>query len=232
MTRSPLEAFLQAAKTKKAYIEEQAEKGSRWHLFSCDRQERHGFGVMSSPHYHFDRYEMICGMEGVCVVTIEGTDYDLGPGDIVILKPGAVHGVVTESEYTAYVYLKFSPDLLRAQDSVDMHSFALYEAHSDTHLCFISHKQSGCKQIAEYLFTIYEECQRREFGYEMVVNGYICIMYACLMRLWYTSCIDNIDRINMSQSGVTILRKALDYIGKNITGELSLEAVAAHCGMQ
>lgn len=218
---------------KKPYMEVQASRGSRWNLFNCNCQDRQGPGVMSSPHYHYNRYEMLCGMQGECDVRIDGRKYRMRPGDVIIFEPGQVHEVMALGEYTRYLVYKFSPTVLHPpeRESGEMVSYALYNASASPHRSFYGHEQSQTAVLAEFLFKILDECKRIDFGYETAICGYTCLMFSSLMRHWHENDLENSDRMNIKTNAAVVLQNALDYIDKHIPHDVHMEGVARYCCM-
>lgn len=49
-------------------------------------------GRMPEPHYHESWDETVYGISGTLTFTIEGTSHDIGPGDVLFIPRGKVHG--------------------------------------------------------------------------------------------------------------------------------------------
>ena len=47
---------------------------------------------MPAPHSHDAFEETICGLEGVSTWTVDGETIEIGPGDALCVKRGAIHG--------------------------------------------------------------------------------------------------------------------------------------------
>ena len=75
---------------------------------------------MPIPHYH-DRWdETIYGLSGVSTWTIDGKQNDLGPGELVFIKRGIVHGFTNRSTGPATCLCILSPGVLGPQYFTEM----------------------------------------------------------------------------------------------------------------
>lgn len=218
---------------KKAYQEQQEPLGSRGHLFTADTQDRIGPGVMSSPHYHFDRYEMIGGIKGDCDVKVDGMLYRLRPKDVILFEPGQVHEVMALDECTQYLVYKFAPCLLRPMgiDSSDMLSYTLYDNAISPHRNFFLREKAVTSRIMDSLWNILHECAGNQFGYETAVLGHTSLMFTQIMREWYDNDLVGAEKMNMESNAANVLRRVLAYINMKATDDIRMEDVARYCGM-
>jgi quercetin dioxygenase-like cupin family protein len=64
------------------------------------------------PHSDDAYEETIYGVEGVLTWTVDGTTRELGPGDVLCIPRGAVHGFANESEAAAKALGIVTPGIL------------------------------------------------------------------------------------------------------------------------
>jgi quercetin dioxygenase-like cupin family protein len=65
-----------------------------------------------APHSHDGYEEMIYGVDGVLTWTIEGTPVEVGPGDAILIKRGAVHGFDNNGDADAKGLAVVTPGIL------------------------------------------------------------------------------------------------------------------------
>ena len=71
------------------FLIEASESNGSVTVFECDVPAR---AQMPAPHSHDAFAETIYGLEGVTTWTVDGETIDIGPGDVVCVRRGVVHG--------------------------------------------------------------------------------------------------------------------------------------------
>lgn len=66
---------------------------------------------MPAPHSHDAFDETIYGLVGTTTFTVAGTDHEIGPGDVVFVPRGAVHGFVNRGDTDARFLAVVTPGL-------------------------------------------------------------------------------------------------------------------------
>lgn len=69
-------------------------------------------GRMPVAHYHESWDETVYGLSGVLTLTVEGTDHDVGPGDVLFILRGTVHGFDNRSGAPATCLAVLTPGVL------------------------------------------------------------------------------------------------------------------------
>jgi quercetin dioxygenase-like cupin family protein len=67
---------------------------------------------MPAPHSHDAYEETVYGLEGVLTFTVDGTSYDIGPGQSLCIRRGQVHGFSNTSGSVSRSLLVVSPALI------------------------------------------------------------------------------------------------------------------------
>ncbi len=66
-------------------------------------------GRSFSPHYHQDMQEVFIMIEGRAIMTVDGQEAAIGPGDVVVIAPKGVHRMEnTGSEDVQYLVVGIS----------------------------------------------------------------------------------------------------------------------------
>ena len=64
---------------------------------------------MPVPHYHETWDETIYGVAGVTTWSVDGKDFDVGPGQTVFIKRGIVHGFRNDTQDARHVPVRLEP---------------------------------------------------------------------------------------------------------------------------
>jgi quercetin dioxygenase-like cupin family protein len=71
-----------------------------------------GAKLPAPPHSHDAYEETIYGLEGVSTFTVDGEPIEIGPGQALCIRRGAVHGFVNHGDLDARVLAIVSPGVL------------------------------------------------------------------------------------------------------------------------
>lgn len=71
--------------------------------------------MVPAPHSHDAYEETLYGLEGTLVWTVEGTPHSIGPGDVLCIRRGEVHGFVNDGDQTAHQLAVVSPAAIGPQ---------------------------------------------------------------------------------------------------------------------
>ena len=70
-------------------------------------------GTMPVPHFHNEYDEVVYGLEGHLVYTVDGTAFDVRPGNALVIKRGQVHGFENVGDAPARGLAIVTPGILR-----------------------------------------------------------------------------------------------------------------------
>jgi quercetin dioxygenase-like cupin family protein len=71
-----------------------------------------GAGLPAPPHSHDAYEESVYGLEGVVTFTVDGETVDVGPGDALCIRRGAVHAFANHGDVDARLVATISPGVL------------------------------------------------------------------------------------------------------------------------
>jgi quercetin dioxygenase-like cupin family protein len=77
-------------------------------VFRCDLPAG---SRLPAPHSHDAFDETIYGLEGITTFTVNGTSHDVGPGDVLFIPRGDVHGFAVSGEQDAAILCVATPGL-------------------------------------------------------------------------------------------------------------------------
>jgi quercetin dioxygenase-like cupin family protein len=90
------------------FLVEAEDSGGSVSVFRCDLPAG---SQPAAPHSHDGFEETVYGLGGVTTWTVDGQPTEIGPGDVVCIPRGAVHGFTVSGEETASVLCIASPGL-------------------------------------------------------------------------------------------------------------------------
>lgn len=91
-----------------SFLLESEQTGGALTAFEC---EVPAGAKMPAPHSHDAFDETIYGLAGTTTFTVAGTDHEIGPGDMVFVARGAVHGFVNRGDTDARFLAVVTPGL-------------------------------------------------------------------------------------------------------------------------
>lgn len=202
-------------------------------LFECRIQETLGPQTAVYAHIH-DYYEALYCLEGSYVLYTGDASTPFFPGEMVLVDPNEVHHTRSMAEgCNRYLVLKFAPDaLLFAEHPLyELQVILPYLWSGGRHRRKFERPLLEEGRIGELLIDILREFDARTLGYEMAVRADLCRLFVWVARL--------LDRETggelmhrMDQSALSTLQTAFSYIDQHYANELSMEEVAASCGMK
>ena len=90
------------------FLLEAEQTGGALTAFECDVPAA---ARVPAPHSHDAFEETIYGLAGTITFTVEGTDHEVGPGEVVFIPRGAVHGFVNRRDQDARFLAVITPGL-------------------------------------------------------------------------------------------------------------------------
>lgn len=175
--------------------------------------------------HHHDFYELYCLLEGRVEYWVEGRVIRLQPGDILLLSPMELHRPVVQPESPLYerVVLWIRKDWLEGIRSGTMGLGDCFDPGRPTHTNLLRPAASQRGALTALLGTLVSEYYSREPGSELCAYGLLLQFMTQLNRLVLET-----PKV-AGEAASAPVRKALQYIAEHLSGELSLELVAAAC---
>jgi quercetin dioxygenase-like cupin family protein len=107
---NPSEETIQAGSTGIRFLVTGADSGGSVALFEVTIPA--GTGLPAPPHSHDGYEETIYGVAGVLTWTVDGTPFDVGPGQALCIPRGAVHMFMNKGAIDARALCVISPGVL------------------------------------------------------------------------------------------------------------------------
>ncbi len=185
------------------------------------------------PHWHYYA-EMIYMLEGTASVTVDGNDYTVSVGDMVLFHPETVHSIdSTNDSPLKYCVTKFDINRLVIPRSYYPKLGTIFRAARDNPLCKVvfpknSYEYERTKGI--FLRLIWE-MNERSFGYDLMMHSHLCILMMDILRYWQDEgfCASSISETENGSE--QYIRNIAEYIDAHSSEALSVGKLAEMCGM-
>ncbi|MBQ9605684.1 MAG: helix-turn-helix domain-containing protein [Lachnospiraceae bacterium] len=178
-------------------------------------------------HYH-DFCEITHVQSGFGIYYINGTEYEVEPGDIIIFNQVEPHGWVVTERTMEVLVLTFAPEVVA--DPAE----SFYDEYLKPFLYLGSHFQNLISSMDDKTTDIYDimediarEARHREKGYEGMIRSDILRILVLLMR-HYEKDGEPLDiNLNEKKRSMKRLERAIYYINSHYMDQITLEEVAA-----
>lgn len=189
------------------------------HLKKTDPDGRH-----YPLHVHND-YEMLCFISGNASYLVEGREYVMSQGCLMLMRPAESHRLKVRGrgQYERYV-INFTPELLSEYGI----SPSILSAFTDRELGESNQYLAGefCGIEPMGLFRQMEqECQCLDNPREAIALNLAALM--CAVNTAFRSK-QSRESMEAEREMNALDRALMDYVNQNLTGEISLEAVSEY----
>ncbi|MBR4017250.1 MAG: helix-turn-helix transcriptional regulator [Oscillospiraceae bacterium] len=172
-------------------------------------------------HYH-DYIEILYSRETNDRIYIDEKYYKFSSGDLVIINPGVPHKVF-HNNHSDYVCIKFSPDVLYADDkSLFEFKYVLPFVSENSHSKIYYKDQIENSHIPQIIHSIIDEWNEEKPGYELMAKAGILRLFGELIRYF-----------EHGQADAEIpdaIKSAISYISENYA-TANEKDVAEKCAM-
>lgn len=206
------------------FFEETKDKN---YLYVCRMQENHTNGVTTPAHRH-DFIEMLYGVDCDCVVYTDNHIYNFKNNDFIIVKSQEIHKIVTNfSEKSKYIYIKFKPEAIYAcqKNTPDYKYILPFVLMEIDNKCYFSASELNETCIGEAIWSIYNEIQSAEYGYEVSVTSNLHKICLYLLRYWHLEDFET----QLGETNETRINKTFKYINENYHHDISAYDIAEMC---
>ncbi|MCR5108824.1 MAG: AraC family transcriptional regulator [Lachnospiraceae bacterium] len=178
-------------------------------------------------HYH-DFCEITCVLSGFGTYYINGTEYRVKTGDIIIFNQVEPHGWVVGGHSMEVLVLTFAPEVVSDPVSSSEDEYLKPFFYLGSHFKnLISSEDHRTVEIYEIMDEIAKESRKREKGYEGMIRADILRILTLLIRHYEKEDITLDISLNEKKRAMKRLEQALYYINSRYTEQMSLEEVSA-----
>ena len=174
-------------------------------------------------HVH-DKYEILCFVSGNAKYLVEGHEYTLTPGCIMLMRPAETHRLALKgkSPYERYV-LSFRAEDLRAIGEVEQLLRPFSERGLGEKNRYVAGELSGIDSLA-FFKKMKEECEVLS-PRTAIISNLACLLGALNCAFLKKDSGEG-EKVH-SDAGTQML----SYINRNLCGDVSLESVSRHVHM-
>ena len=167
------------------------------------------------PLHHHDFYEIYFFLSGRVDYLVEGINYTLFPGDLMLISPMELHRpmVAPEEAYERIVLWINAEYLRKKTEGTDFLDRCFQPGHNLFHV--------SRTQIPELIRRLAEEFGGREGGAALYSEGLLLQLMAELLRLAAGS-----DEAGEARQSSPLIESVLHYIGEHYREEISLDELA------
>ncbi|MBQ9567948.1 MAG: AraC family transcriptional regulator [Lachnospiraceae bacterium] len=178
-------------------------------------------------HYH-DFCEITYVEKGFATYFINGTQYDVEPGDIIIFNQVEPHGWTVTERSVEVTVLTFAPEVVSdpvgSSDDDYMKPFFYLGSHFRN---LISSRDERTDYIHAIMEDIAKESRHREKGYKGMIQADILRILTLLLRHYENENPIMDISLNEKKRSMKRLEQAIYYINSHYTDAVTLEEVAA-----
>ena len=215
-------------KDEEYYIEREINDGFPFH---CHAQRAKRTGQTTNPHIH-EFIEILYCTQGEYRITVNGKQYRLCKGDMIIINSNEIHEAVATLAPASYTVIKFSPELLSSTPkSVFEYKYMLPFTMENANLNkLFTRNKIGDNSVEEITHNILEEYTRKQYGFELAVRGEICRLFLWILRRWSDDGMSLDFSHDLNEATMLQLKEVFEYIERNSHEDITLEKSATLCG--
>ncbi len=182
--------------------------------------------VNYSEHYH-DFVELVYMLKGKSVHTVDGVEYAMKRGDMILVNYGQSHTISGDSD-VEYINVYIKPEYINCALSDSENAFALlnlrefseFKESVDTERCRVSFVGAERDRIEGLLFLLEEDITYSLPGSSLALHSELNLLLICFFRKTSVFFGDSFDGIT---DGL------LAYIKSNIHQKLTLTTITEKC---
>ena len=160
-------------------------------------------------HFHH-QIELVYMFEGSAKAVVDGTEYSIGAGDVLVVFPNQLHEYkVAEGE--VFFITIFPPEILPEFKEL------FYGMIPKSNVLSTGNKNEMLKYIAERLPVIKESD-----------NKYKEHMYRGLIAAFFGELLSELEFVKAKNGDLSVVRQILSYCNKNYLNDISLEEAAEY----
>lgn len=173
-------------------------------------------------HDH-DFWELVYIREGQACQVVDGGEYAVRRGDLLLMREGQTHSFFGEDVFS-YINLCIDPRLLLREGSAPSAASELFWRVSFSDIlerggCLIHFTERERLGIEALLSTMLSEYAERRVGWQQIIRRYLDVFFLLVLRA-----LEERERVTV---GAGVWEQLAAYIDDNLTADLSLSALAA-----
>jgi AraC-like DNA-binding protein len=164
---------------------------------------------------------------------LNGGDYRIEQGDLVLVHSDDVHYFITDHEDTEHIGLQFDPEILEIRNTGIEFLYTLpftSNFHRPQQQIFRQNELSA-SNIPTVLNDLLHEYQHKRYGFELAMLGHIHYIALWILRYRHSTGGPYDVSLDISRINAEKLRPVLDYVEKHYVDNIPVEKAASLCNM-
>lgn len=183
-------------------------------------------------HHHSD-CEISLIVSGECNWCVNDKNYRGSKGDIYLFGSNENHYLteIIGTQPLLLLNIRFESRFIwyPGGDRFNLRYLEIFQNHTRISSHAIDHTVPVSAAIAQLMNEIYEECQKREPEYKLVVKAKLMLILAALGRYYGIATLPSVP--STYKQHLKQLDSAVTFINNHLADELSLETIAREAGM-
>jgi len=172
-------------------------------------------------HFH-SAVEIIVPLRGTVSYLVEGTQYDVEKGEILIVPPGMEHSLWMEAGSSRQLFL-YEPEPILAMRDAQRMSKAL------NRVFYLKKDSPGCEEIRNILLDIVNIYQENDTLWNTACYSGILKMYSLIGKYYLTAAVPK-KQSNPRATETEVITGVMTYINNHYQEEVTLDQVASFAG--
>lgn len=176
--------------------------------------------------HHHDFYEIYFFLSGSVTYIIESRQYQLKPGDILLISPLELHQPVIQPGKEPYerVVLWINREYLREASSRSTDLTSCFDVSAPHHTNLLRLDAVTVRRFQDMADTLISEEDRRGFGWDLNCQAILIRLLVELNR----QVLDIPGGLEVTEESSGIVADVLRYINENFNSEITLDALSQH----
>ena len=176
--------------------------------------------------HHHDFYEVYFFLSGSVTYTIESRQYQLKPGDILLISPLELHQPMIQSGKEVYerVVLWVNSGYLKRLSSLESDLTACFDLNSPRHANLLRLDAVSVRRLQDMADALIDEKANHHFGWDLNSRALLTRIFVELNR----QLLEAPDGFEMPGEPDGVVPEVLRYINENFNNEISLDSLSEH----
>ena len=182
-------------------------------------------------HWHYFM-ELIYMESGTGLITCDGKEYLVRPGDLILFHPQSVHSIYSAQEQLIYSVLKFDINNLHINSSYTPHLGSIFKSAVNDEkapVYFPAHLWYDYP-ISQNFRACIQEISDKDYGYDIRIQAIVSTLLIEVLRIWRANGFDT-DRVIPASPDISSLYTIVEYIDAHSNEPLMVKDLADRCNM-
>lgn len=169
-----------------------------------------------TPSHIHKEFEVLMVKNHPLNINIQGEEFVLNEGDIVIINPSVVHSTLAKLNHLQYLIQFNFPTILDEKDVKNVFAYNYKKPYM-----IFKKGEDNYDEIAYYIINIYKSNTDSSYSTDYI-KGYFYHLYAFFQKIGFLEP----QIIDTSKKGYDKIHKITDYIHENYTNNITLESIS------